>query len=68
MVVVMRGGPVLFLTELVLAFGAPAALLWNGYGLAAGKIGPNAGWAAILASGFFLALETLYFLASWAVA
>jgi len=60
----MRGGPVLFLTEAVLALGAPAALLWNGYGLAARKIGPAAGWAAILASGSFLAFEILYLLAS----
>ena len=53
----------MFLTELVLAFGAPAALLWNGYGLAARKIGPNAGWAGVLASGLFLAFEGLYLLA-----
>jgi len=64
----MRGGAVLFLTELALAFGAPAALLWNGIGLAAKKIGPDAGWAAILASGVFLALEMLYLLASWTMA
>jgi len=61
----MRGGPVLFLTELALAFGAPAALLWNGIGLATKKISPNAGWAGVIASGFFLALEGLYLLAAW---
>ena len=55
----------MFLTELALAFGAPAALLWNGIGLATKKISPNAGWAGVIASGFFLALEGLYLLAAW---